>query len=146
MDIYSPGRIETFSRFFASLERSTAHHRALLLLLEMFNSDCFTATGDSNGPGPPADLLLEGSFPDLERVLVRCQQTLVIAPPFDERKASRFAGGVCQRKHNILGRKDSIAPPTAGCPLVSGAPPPFAAFRGRKASLSTATSYTRRPR
>uniref|UniRef100_A0A182IQD5 Uncharacterized protein n=1 Tax=Anopheles atroparvus TaxID=41427 RepID=A0A182IQD5_ANOAO len=41
---------------------------------------------------------------DLERVLVRCQQTLVIAPPFDEGKATRFAGRVCQRKHDILCR------------------------------------------
>lgn len=43
---------------------------------------------------------------DLKGILVRCQQTLVVAPPFDEREAARLAGGVCQREHNILARGD----------------------------------------
>lgn len=31
---------------------------------------------------------------NLERVLVGCQQPLVVAPPFDEGEAARFAGGM----------------------------------------------------
>uniref|UniRef100_A0A182KIZ6 Uncharacterized protein n=1 Tax=Anopheles christyi TaxID=43041 RepID=A0A182KIZ6_9DIPT len=40
----------------------------------MINSDCFTAPANSAAPGPPAGLLLEGSFP------VRINAP---TPPFD---------------------------------------------------------------
>lgn len=39
---------------------------------------------------------------NLERVLVRCQQPFVVAPPFDEGEATRFAGGMGQGKHHVL--------------------------------------------
>lgn len=39
---------------------------------------------------------------DLQRVLVGSQQPLVVAPPFDEGEATRFAGGMGQGKHHVL--------------------------------------------
>lgn len=39
---------------------------------------------------------------DLQRVLVGGQQPFVVAPPFDEGEATRFAGGMGQGKHHVL--------------------------------------------
>lgn len=39
---------------------------------------------------------------DLQRVLVGSQQPFVVAPPFDEGEATRFAGGMGQGKHHVL--------------------------------------------